>query len=116
MSVLKADKVWESLHRGSSARMPDVAVARFKTGDKVLVKKMNHPGHIRLPEYVQGRWGTIEADQGSFIFPDQHANGIKEAQRLYSVRFESEELWGAGHCDSPSAVFVDLFESYLTSE
>ena len=116
MSVLKADKVWESLHRGSSARMPDVAIARFKTGDRVLVKKMNHPGHIRLPEYVQERRGTIEADQGSFIFPDQHANGIKKAQHLYSVRFESEELWGVGHCDSPSAVFVDLFESYLTSE
>ena len=116
MNVLKADKVWESLHRGNSARMPDEAVARFKTGDKVLVKKMNHPGHIRLPEYVHGRRGTIDADQGSFIFPDKHANGIKEAQRLYSVRFESEQLWGVDHCDSSSAVFVDLFESYLTSE
>jgi hypothetical protein len=116
VNVLKADKVWESLHRGNSARMPDEAAAKFKTGDKILVKKMNHPGHIRLPEYVQGRRGTIEADQGSFIFPDGHANGIKEAQRLYSVRFESEQLWGAERCDSPSAVFVDLFESYLTSK
>ena len=114
--MLNADKVWELLHRGNSARMADGAVARFKTGDKVLVKKMNHPGHIRLPEYVQGRRGTIEADQGSFIFPDKHADGIKEAQRLYSVRFESQQLWGVDHCDSPSAVFVDLFESYLTSE
>ncbi len=116
MNVLEADKVWESLHRGNSARMPEEAVARFKTGDKVLVKKMNHPGHIRLPEYVQGCRGTIEADHGSFIFPDQHTNGIKKAQHLYSVRFESEYLWGADDCDSPSAVFVDLFESYLTSE
>ena len=116
MNLLEADKVWESLHRGNSARMLDEAVARFKARDKVLVKKMNHPGHIRLPEYVQGCRGTIEADHGSFIFPDQHANGIKQAQHLYSVRFESEHLWGADHCDSPSAVFVDLFESYLTSE
>ena len=73
------------------------------------------PGHIRLPEYVQGHRGRIAADHGVFIFPDQHAAGFKEPQRLYSVRFEAVHLWGedASHRD---AVYVDLFESYLVAE
>ena len=74
---------------------------------------MNHPGHIRLPKYVQGREGIVSSDQGTFIFPDEHAKGSKCSQRLYSVRFEGDELWGGESSQSPTAVYVDLFESYL---
>ncbi len=74
---------------------------------------MNHPGHIRLPEFVQGREGVVASDQGTFIFPDEHARGSKQSQQLYSVRFEGDELWGGESSQSPTAVYVDLFESYL---
>ena len=110
MKPLAADQVWTALRRGASARIDEGRSARFRAGDPVTVKDLNPLGHIRLPGYVRGRRGTIAADQGEFIFPDLHAQGIKVAQRLYSVRFEFEELWGTRSRD---ATYVDLFESYL---
>ena len=112
MKVLKADQVWPVLQKGGSARMTPRRRATFSVGDAVIAKRYNHPGHIRLPQYVQGCQGTIAADHGAFIFPDQHARGIKEPQQLYSVRFEAAELRGENKTHS-DPVYVDLFESYL---
>ena len=115
MNGLRAEEAWSALKKGGSARMAETREAKFAPGDVVFARKFNHPGHIRLPEYVQGHRGRIAADHGVFIFPDQHAAGTKEPQRLYSVRFEAVQLWGddASHRD---AVYVDLFESYLVAE
>ena len=108
--LLKADNAWDVLHQGNSARMESSTPGNYSVGDKVIAKNLNPHDHIRLPQYVRGRRGTVVRDQGVFIFPDKHAQGIKEPQRLYCVRFECEELWGE---ESPHAVFIDLFESYL---
>ena len=113
MKALKSQDVWGVLHKGATARLPSDSPAVFRQGQRVRAKVMNHSGHIRLPEYVQGCEGEIAADQGAFFFPDAHARGEKLAQRLYSVRFEGEELWGRSYSGSSSAVYVDLFESYL---
>ncbi len=114
MSALRAEEVWPALKKGGSARMAADGDAKYAVGDSVIAKSFNHPGHIRLPEYVQGHRGQIAADHGMFIFPDRHAEGIKEAQRLYSVRFEAAEVWN--DASRNDAVYVDLFESYLTAE
>ena len=111
--MLKAVDVWPVISKGGTARMSDTKPAKFKLGDQVIAKRMNSSGHIRLPEYVQGHIGQIEKDYGVFIFPDKHAAGVKVAERLYSVRFEASQLWGRERCGT-DAVFVDLFESYLT--
>ena len=113
MKVLKGKDVWDALHRGNSARMAAHSAAKFSPGSRVRAKSMNHPGHIRLPEFVQGREGIVASNRGAFIFPDEHARGSKRSQQLYSVRFESDDLWGDESSQSPTAVFVDLFESYL---
>lgn len=115
MNVLRAEEAWSVLKKGGSARLPDSSKAKFAPGDVVVARKFNHPGHIRLPEYVQGHRGRIAADHGVFVFPDQHAAGSKEPQRLYCVRFEAVQLWGEK--SSPQdAVYVDLFEPYLIAE
>ena len=113
MKVLNADQVWDALQRGGSARLPDRGRSKFEIGDSVIAKKLSHSGHIRLPEYVQGNQGVVERVHGCFIFPDAHAAGNQESQYLYNVRFECTELWGHDRADVPSAVYVDLFESYL---
>ena len=115
MNVLRAEQAWSALKKGGSARMAETREAKFAPGDVVVARKFNHPGHIRLPEYVQGHRGRIAADHGVFVFPDQNAAGTKEPQRLYSVRFEAVQLWGEG-ASHRDAVYVDLFESYLAAE
>lgn len=110
MKPLSAHQVWPALKRGGSARMDEGRPAAFAVGDTVIAKDLNPPQHIRLPGYVRRRRGVVVRDQGAFILPDSHAQGIKAAERLYNVRFEFRELWGGNGND---AVYVDLFESYL---
>ena len=94
--------------------MAEAGDAMFSVGDSVTAKVFNHAGHIRLPEYVQGHRGRITSDHGMFIFPDLHAAGTKQAQRLYSVRFEAADIWADE--TRRGAIYVDLFESYLVEE
>ena len=111
--MLKSEQVWEVLCRGSSAKIAHDSVAKFQIGEKVIAKILSPPGHIRLPEYVQGHQGTVIADRGAFIFPDASAQGIRVPQRLYTVQFKSRDLWNHADFNFSDSVLADLFESYL---
>ena len=98
---------------GAPVNRDVTAPARFAAGDRVRARNVNPVGHTRLPRYVRGKLGTIERDQGVFVFPDTNAKGAGETpQRVFSVRFTARELWGA---DVPEqdAVFVDAWDDYL---
>ncbi|MGI9305342.1 MAG: SH3-like domain-containing protein [Gammaproteobacteria bacterium] len=112
MPLLTADRVEAAMRKGGSTRMQDRLPARFKAGDHVIARNIHPAGHTRIPRYVRGRRGVIDRDHGVFIFPDAHAkDGGKVPQRLYSVRFAAEELWG--HEATGNAIYADLFDSYL---
>lgn len=88
------------------------AVPEFAVGDRVRATDVASPGHTRLPGYVRGRLGVVAALRPAALLPDTHAHFQGEnAQHVYSVRFDSRELWG------PDAeVFtlsIELFETYL---
>lgn len=116
--VLTADRVGPALAKGSTARMdedrPDKKRRpKFLAGQPVRVLNRNPRGHTRVPRYVRGRVGEIATDHGVFIFPDTHAaDGTKNPQHVYSVRFTAPELWGE---DAPAKdqVYVDLWDDYL---
>lgn len=94
-----------------SLRTVDVPPA-FALGQRVRAKDMSPPGHTRLPGYVRGHTGVVELIQPAALLPDTHAHFQGEnPQHVYSVRFDSRELWGADA--EPFAVTVELFESYL---
>lgn len=113
MPTLKAADVPHALRRRPVARMDVDLPARFRAGDAIVARNINPIGHTRLPRYARGRRGVIDRDHGVFVFPDAAAAGLgKQPQRLYSVRFSAQELWG------PSAsprefVYIDLFDGYL---
>ena len=112
MPTLKAEDVQAVLRKGGSARMPDQLPPRFAVGEAVKTRNLQPLGHTRLPAYLRTRTGTIHRDCGVFIFPDAHAAGDRQPQRLYCVRFEGDELWGAAAARG-NPVYADLFESYL---
>ncbi|MFF3580195.1 nitrile hydratase subunit beta [Streptomyces mirabilis] len=100
---------WQSAP--GSLRTIDVAPA-FAVGQRVRAKNISPSGHTRLPGYVRGHAGVVEVIQPAAVFPDTHAHFLGEnPQHVYSVRFDSHELWGDG-ADS-FAVTVELFENYL---
>lgn len=110
---LAPDAVGPALARGGPTDRPLQDAPRFRPGDKVRAKVMHPRGHTRLPRYVRGAVGVIEADHGGHVFPDTNAHGQGEApQRLYTVVFDGRALWG-DDAESGLQVSVDAWESYL---
>ncbi len=86
--------------------------ARFSVGDEVRAKDMEPQGHTRLARYLRGHRGVVEMVQPAALLPDTHAHFLGEnPQHVYTVRFDSRELWGAGA--EPFELTVELFDSYL---
>jgi nitrile hydratase subunit beta len=94
-----------------SLRTVDAAPA-FRVGQRVRAKDMSTPGHTRLPGYLRGHTGVIEFIQPAAVLPDTNAHFQGEnPQHVYSVRFSSRDVWGAG--GEPFTVTAELYESYL---
>jgi nitrile hydratase len=107
--VAAVDRV---MTRGSFSR-PAPAPARFKPGDRVRAKNIHPVSHTRLPRYVRGHVGVVERLHGSHVFPDTVVAGQGESpQWLYTVCFDSRELWGPD-ADPTVKVSIDAFEPYL---
>ncbi len=84
---------------------------RFGPGDAVRVRPVP-AGPTKLPRYVSGHGGVVEAVRPGHLLPDTHAIFAGEnPQHVYTVRFDATELWGAG--SEPFVVTVDLFDRYL---
>jgi nitrile hydratase subunit beta len=111
--TLAADAVEGAMRRGGPTEREPATPARFAVGDRVRARNMHPATHTRLPRYVRGHTGTVEAVHGAHVFPDAHAHGGGEdPQWLYTVRFDARELWGDG-AEPNVAVSVDAFEPYL---
>lgn len=111
--VLRAADVPAVLARGGPCDRPVEAAPRFAVGQAVRARNMHPTGHTRLPRYVRGRTGTVEAVHGGFVLPDSNAHGGGESpQRLYTVVFAGRELWGEA-ADPALSVSIDAWESYL---
>ena len=98
-------------------RAGDVAIpaghgARFRVGDRVRVRNLHPPGHTRCPGYVRGKVGVVSRLDGEWTIPDVEAHSpVRVPETLYSVRFDTGELWGDGQ--QAVTVNVDLWDSYL---
>jgi nitrile hydratase len=98
---------------GEAYMRPADRAPAFAPGDSVITRVTHPKGHTRLPRYARGKRGVVERLHGTQVFPDSHAHGMGEqAQALYSVRFDANELWGDS-AEPNQTVSIDLWESYL---
>lgn len=110
---LKAQDVATLLTKPVPYARPAPQPALFAEGAQVRMRVMHPATHTRLPRYVRGRSGIVEAVRGCFIFPDSHAHGKGEDPHwCYTVRFTGRELWG-GDADPTLCVSVDAWEPYM---
>ena len=113
MPALAVEQVDGLIATGASARMPDEVTPRFRPGDRVTVRNINPLTHTRLPRYVRGKTGTVEADRGVFCFNDANAHGQgHKPQHVYGVRFAARDLWGE-QAGARDALYLDMFEDYV---
>jgi nitrile hydratase subunit beta len=94
-------------------------IPRFRPGDRVRTRAVNPEGHTRLPRYLSGRAGTIEAVHGIYPLPDERALGVAlescKKETLYTVFFDGREVWRERAVE-PVSVLADLWDSYLEPE
>ena len=116
---LAAQDVAAVLARGASTEREAKAPAQFQVGDAVCMKNIHPSGHTRLPRYVRGRIGRIDAVLGAHVFADAHAVPVADSaafnespQWLYTVSFSGRELWGP-ESEAGVQVSVDAWESYM---
>lgn len=111
--LLTPDIVPAVASTGASCRVAEHVAPRFRVGDRVLVRNHNPATHTRLPGYLRGKHGIVEADYGVFAFPDTHAHGQGEKpQHCYSVRFTAREVWGEAASERDT-LRVDVFDDYM---
>jgi nitrile hydratase subunit beta len=85
---------------------------RFACGDQVVPRRIYDPvNHHRIPRYVRGVPGVVETVCGEERLAGWRGYDIIEP--IYTVRFESTDVWGERSDEPAFAVFVDLWESYL---
>ena len=82
--------------------------------DRVRVKAMMPPGHVRAPVYLRGKTGVIERALGEFGNPEQLAYGLEaERKPLYRVRFTMAELWGPEAENPDDTVDAEVYGHWL---
>ena len=83
-------------------------------GERVRIKAMIPPGHIRAPYYLRGKIGEIEREIAPFKNPEQLAYGLKaDKKMLYRVRFTMSEIWGDAAESPTDTIDAEIYEHWL---
>lgn len=82
--------------------------------ERVRVRTLMPPGHVRTPAYLRGRTGVVERRLGPFENPEDLAYGRPPQKlTLLQVRFTMAEIWGDAAerpCDTLDA---EIYEHWL---
>jgi nitrile hydratase beta subunit len=97
----------KTLSASADAREP-----KYSVGNCVLARRTIGSMHTRLPGFVRGCKGVVDVWHGPETLADASAVGDLRKEQLYTVRFESGDLWPEAD-GRPYSVRVDLWESYL---
>ncbi len=84
----------------------------LRVGDGVVTSSRNPAGHNRLPRYLRAKPGVIEAVHAPFPLADARANGVIVPERLYTVAFAGDDVWGID-AEPGCTLHAELWESYL---
>ena len=82
--------------------------------DRVRVKTLMPPGHIRTPHYLRGKTGVVERELGVFGNPEELAyNRHGDARALFRVRFKMDEVWGAEAENPNDTLDAEIYAHWL---
>ena len=89
---------------------------QFKSGDSVRVDQRSPVGHYRVPKYMRGKPGVVEAlIEPRAVDSEQEGFGRNAGDRgyYYRIAVRLTDIW-AGYRGSPrDSVHIEIFESWL---
>lgn len=81
---------------------------------RVTVKSLMPPGHVRTPHYLRGKTGVIERNLGAFPNPENLAYGQPApARALVRVRFTMADIWGPETENPHDTLDAEIYEHWL---
>lgn len=84
------------------------------SGQRVRVRSVMPPGHVRTPAYLRGKTGVIERELGDFANPEALAYRRPAPPKpLYRVRFTMAEVWGATAENPDDTLDAEIFAHWL---
>ena len=94
---------------------PAAAQPAYAAGERVRVRQVDSPGHIRTPHYIRGKSGVIERFVGYFRNPEELAYGRsgQPLRALYRVRFAQSHVWPDYDGPGGDTVDIDIYEHWL---
>lgn len=88
----------------------------FRPGQRVRVANRYPAGHYRLPVYLRGKAGTVEAVIEPVAVDNEEEGFGRNAgskRHYYRVAFPMTEVW-AGYSGRPTdSLHIEIFESWL---
>jgi nitrile hydratase len=90
--------------------------ARYRIGDRVVVRTDTPAGHVRTPSYLKGKRGVILRDFGAWPSPEKLAYGKPGWPKTtnYWVQFPMNEIWdGNGSYAPGDTIVAELYEHWL---
>ena len=88
---------------------------RYASGERVRVRKVDAPGHIRTPWYIRGHEGVIERFCGYFKNPEElaYVRPGTPLRALYRVRFDQRKVWPHYTGRAGDTLDIDIYEHWL---
>lgn len=88
----------------------------FRPGDRIRIATRTPVGHYRVPTYLRGRTGTVEAVvEPAAVDNEEEAYGRNAGSRrhYYRVAFPMTELWVDYQGAAGDSLRVEVFETWL---
>ncbi|MEM7440436.1 MAG: SH3-like domain-containing protein [Pseudomonadota bacterium] len=86
----------------------------MNVGQRVRVKSMFPPGHIRTPSYLRGKQGIVERVVGTFENPEQRAYMVDPDMKVnLRVRFTMAEIWGDAAENPDDTLDAEIYDHWL---
>jgi hypothetical protein len=88
----------------------------FKPSDMVEISDRAPIGHYRVPRYIRGKRGSVEAViEPAFVDNEEEGYGRNAGSRrhYYRIAFPMTELWSDYVGPSKDGLRIEVFESWL---
>lgn len=102
-------------------RYPEIVLATgeaalFRPGERVRIGDRSPVGHYRVPTYLRGKKGVVEAViEPAAVDNEEEAYGRNAGARrhYYRIAFPLAEIWPGYAASSRDGLRIEVFETWL---